>query len=67
LRHGLRPLQVAHVRFQIDVTGDVLREMSWAGLNCEPITTAWMLAHVRPDRTVVDAGANVGYYTLLAA
>ena len=64
---GRRSLQIGHVQFQIDVTGDVLREMYWAGVMCEPRTTAWMLAHVQPNATVVDVGANVGYYTLLAA
>ena len=65
--NGVRPLNVGRVRFQIDVTGDVLRELYWAGIACEPLTTAWMLAHVPAHATVIDVGANVGYYTLLAA
>ncbi len=33
----------------------------------EPFETRWFLKHVRPGQTVVDVGANIGYYTLLLA
>lgn len=33
----------------------------------EPELTQWFLRTIRPGWTVVDAGANVGYYTLLAS
>jgi FkbM family methyltransferase len=63
----IRPLHVGPVSFAIDVTGDVLREMYLAGIPCEPLTTAWLVEHLSRGAVFVDAGANVGYYTLLAA
>jgi FkbM family methyltransferase len=33
----------------------------------EPQLTAWFIRTVRPGWTIVDAGANIGYYTLLAS
>jgi FkbM family methyltransferase len=42
--------------------------IGWHGyLDFEPVTRKVFLAELRPGRVVVDAGANVGYYTLLAA
>jgi hypothetical protein len=67
-RHaGIRRLRVGPLSFQIDVTADVLREAYFARIPCEPLTTAWLLAHLAPGDSFVDVGANVGYYTLLAA
>lgn len=41
----------------------------WIDLNrvWEPNQTHWMTQRIRPGDTVVDVGANVGYYTVLAA
>jgi FkbM family methyltransferase len=64
---GIRTVSVGPHTFAIDVTGDVLRELYFAGIPCEPQTTAWLCDQVRPGDTVVDAGANLGYYSLLAA
>lgn len=64
---GIRCVTVGPVSFQIDVTSDVIREAYFAGLPCEPATTAWLLDHLSPGDTVVDVGANVGYVSLLAA
>src|SRR4051794_33151645 len=33
----------------------------------EPLLTNFFASHVRPGHTVVDVGANVGYFTVLAA
>jgi FkbM family methyltransferase len=63
----VRPLHVGPVHFAIDVTDDVLREMYLAGLPCEPLTTGWLLGALQRNAIFVDVGANVGYYTLLAA
>ena len=63
----VRLVQVGDVSFLIDVTGDVLREMYFARLPCEPQTTTWLLAHLGPGQVFLDVGANVGYYALLAA
>jgi FkbM family methyltransferase len=42
--------------------------IGWQGyLHYEPLTREVFLAALRPGGVVVDAGANVGYYTLLAA
>jgi FkbM family methyltransferase len=63
----VRLVQVGEASFLIDVTGDVLREMYFANLPCEPRTTKWLLANLGPGQVFVDVGANVGYYSLLAA
>jgi FkbM family methyltransferase len=63
----VRPLSVGPATFEIDVTDDVLREMYLAAIPCEPVTTAWMTETIAPGAVIVDVGANVGYYTLLAA
>lgn len=44
--------------------GKVLRVL---GGTYEPEQTALFVEHVRPGATVLDVGANAGYYTLLAA
>ena len=63
----VRLVQVGDASFLIDVTGDVLREMYFASLPCEPRTTTWLLANLDPGQVFLDVGANVGYYSLLAA
>lgn len=34
-------------------------------LNCEMATKRWWVEHVQPDWHIIDAGANVGYYSIL--
>jgi len=33
--------------------------------NCEMQTKKWFVQHVKEDWTIIDVGANIGYYTLL--
>jgi FkbM family methyltransferase len=44
------------------ITPAILRVGSW-----EPAETAWFLRVVRPGDLIVDAGANVGYYTIIGS
>lgn len=34
---------------------------------CELATKRWFVEHVQPDWTILDCGANIGYYTILFA
>lgn len=43
------------------VTKRLVEERTW-----EPNETHWFLKRVKPGHVVVDVGANVGYYTLIA-
>ena len=44
------------------ITPSMLAYGTW-----EPVETSLLLDNLRPGDTVIDVGANVGYYTLLAA
>ncbi|MGH0029495.1 MAG: FkbM family methyltransferase [Myxococcota bacterium] len=44
------------------ITPMVLEKRHW-----EPIETHWFVQSLRPGDVVVDVGANVGYYTLIAS
>lgn len=48
-------------------TRDVIQRHVYVFGVWEPDITAWVRQHVRQGDTVVDVGANVGYFTLLAA
>lgn len=41
-------------------------EMSLFGV-VEPLATHMFTEHIQPGNTVIDIGANIGYYTILAA
>lgn len=53
-------------RITCDTTDLVQRHIYLFGV-WEPAITRWFETQLRPGDTVVDIGANVGYYTLLAA
>ena len=48
-------------------TEDVIQRHIYLCGVWEPHLTAWIQGRLRPGDTFVDVGANVGYYTLLAA
>jgi len=57
---------VGAARFACDLSDQLSREVCFTGLY-EPPFTRVFLQHVPPGGVVVDAGANWGYFTLLAA
>ncbi len=69
---------IPEVELVVEVPGPALRMRLNAGCQVmtptiararlwEPIETRWILDRLRPGDTFVDVGANVGYFTLLAA
>lgn len=62
---GERTATVFGAHIDLDLRDLVQREI-YLGV-FEPKETRWALDWLRPGMTFVDAGANVGYYTLLAA
>lgn len=46
---------------------DLVRSVIWLTGQWEPWITRYVIANLRPGDVFVDVGANVGYYTLLAA
>src|SRR2546421_555676 len=41
------------------------QEFVWYYPQCEMQTKAWCVKHIGPDWVVIDAGANIGYYSIL--
>jgi FkbM family methyltransferase len=80
-RHWLRAREAAlsfyPVRFAIQIepegarytgsTKDVIQRAVYVYGVWEPDITEWMRTFVRPGDTVVDVGANTGYYSLLCS
>jgi FkbM family methyltransferase len=62
---GSRNGQVFGLRFELDLT-DWIQRSIYLG-TYEPVETRLVTAFLKPGMTVVDIGANVGYYTALAA
>ncbi len=48
-------------------TGDMIERYLYLFGQWEPALTAWLRPRLRPGRTFVDVGANIGYFSLLAA
>jgi FkbM family methyltransferase len=63
-REGIAQRVVFGVPVSLDLSDWVQRSI-FLGVY-EPQETQWLLDYLRPGMVVVDVGANVGYYTLLA-
>jgi FkbM family methyltransferase len=48
-------------------TGDLIQRYLLMFGVWEPQLTTWLAGRIRPGDTFIDVGANIGYYTLLAA
>lgn len=64
-RHGVREALVHGARMQLDLE-DFIQRMVYLGCY-ERWETRVVRTHLRPGMTFVDVGANVGYFTVLAA
>ncbi|MEW1719605.1 FkbM family methyltransferase [Streptomyces sp. NPDC093109] len=64
LRRGVRSRFGA--RFAVDTRDLIQRYLYLFGV-WEPHMTRWLQARLRPGDTFVDVGANIGYYSVLAA
>ena len=67
LGNGAMPVKTAHGRLWLNLRDQVMakRILKWGVW--ERLETALFKAAVEPDSIVVDVGANVGYYTIIAA
>ncbi|MCW2839283.1 MAG: FkbM family methyltransferase [Aeromicrobium sp.] len=48
-------------------TSDVIQRFIYAFGAWEPNLSRWVVSHLRPGDVVLDCGANVGYFSMLAA
>lgn len=64
-RRGIREATIVGYRLTLDLA-DFIQRSIYLG-TFEPIESRWVRAYLKPGMTVVDVGANVGYYTFLAA
>jgi FkbM family methyltransferase len=62
---GLRRAKVHGVWMDLDLSDRIQRSIFFGAY--ERKETGWVKSHLRSGDTFVDAGANVGYYTALAA
>jgi len=62
---GIRNAQVFGLRFELDL-GDWIQRLIYLG-TFELFETRLVAGFLAPGMTVIDVGANVGYYTALAA
>jgi FkbM family methyltransferase len=53
-------------RFPV-TTSDIIQRYLYTFGTWEPHLTAWITRRLKPGDTFVDAGANIGYYTMLAS
>jgi FkbM family methyltransferase len=58
--------ELGGARFECDLADALSREVCFTGLYEPPVTRVFQ-RHVRAGGTIVDAGANWGYFTLVAA
>lgn len=64
-RAGIRSATVFGARMQLDLA-DLIQRAVWMG-TYERQETRWAQDWLKPGDTFVDAGANIGYFTMLAA
>src|SRR5579872_5541813 len=64
-KSGLITARIFGYRMELDLS-DWIQRCIYFG-SYERMETSRLLAHLRPGMTFVDAGANVGYYTAMAA
>lgn len=64
-KRGTHAAKIFGLHVQLDL-GDVVERDIYGGI-FEPSETRWVKSYLRPGMTFVDAGANIGYYTWLAA
>jgi FkbM family methyltransferase len=62
---GIRNARVFGLQFELDL-GDWIQRSIYLG-TFEPLETRLVAGFLAPGMTVIDVGANVGYYTALAA
>jgi FkbM family methyltransferase len=55
------------LKLYLDPTDQVMTPTILVIGNWETIETHWFIRTVKPGDTVVDAGANIGYYTIIAS
>jgi FkbM family methyltransferase len=64
-RSGVERARIFGYEMSLDLS-DVIQRDIYAGMY-EPFETRWLKSAIGPGMTVVDVGANAGYYTWLAA
>jgi FkbM family methyltransferase len=64
-RSGVERVTVFGYEMSLDLA-DVIQRDIYSGLY-EPFESRWLKDFLRPGMTVVDVGANIGYYTWLAS
>lgn len=64
-RSGVKSATVFGYRADFDLSDHIQRKV-YLGI-FEPKESAWVRRYLKPGMTFVDAGANIGYYSLLAA
>jgi len=57
---------VGDVPLFVNPADKIITPWIWSGRVWEPTETKWFVNSLRPGDVVVDVGANVGYYTVLA-
>ena len=61
----MRSARVFGLQFELDLADWIQRSIYFG--TYEPLETRLVAAFLKPGMTVVDIGANIGYYTALAA